>query len=141
MADFLDEKRNEIGARLKELKPLVDEYRRLEAAAAALDGVPVGGAGTSANGSGSARRASARVKTAGRSRTGTGTGRRGRPKGSGTRGAEALALVKGNPGITIPEIAEKMGIKQNYLYRVLPGLAEDGLVTKDGRGWHPKDAA
>jgi hypothetical protein len=139
MADFLDEKRNEIGARLKELKPLVEEYQRLEAAAAALDGVPAHGPGTT-NGSGSTRRATARVKAAGRSR-GAGTGRRGRPKGSGTRGAEALALVKGNPGITIPEIAEKMGIKQNYLYRVLPGLAEDGLVTKDGRGWHPKDAA
>jgi hypothetical protein len=27
-----------------------------------------------------------------------------------------LALVKENPVITIPEIAEKMGIKQNYLY-------------------------
>jgi hypothetical protein len=139
MADFLDEKRNEIGARLKELKPLVDEYHRLEAAAAALDGVPTQAAG---NGSGSPQRATARVKAAGRRRsTGTGTGRRGRPKGSGTRGAEALALVKASPGITIPEIAEKMGIKQNYLYRVLPGLAEDGLVKKDGRGWHPKDAA
>jgi hypothetical protein len=142
MADFLDEKRNEIGARLKELRPLVDEYRRLEAAAAALDGVPTQ---TSAgNGSGSSQRATARVKAAGRRRSagaGAGTGRRGRPKGSGTRGAEALALVKESPGITIPEIAEKMGIKQNYLYRVLPGLAEDGLVKKDGRGWHPKDAA
>jgi hypothetical protein len=139
MADFLDEKRNEIGARLKELKPLVDEYHRLEAAAAALDGVPTQSAG---NGSSSPQRATARVKAVGRRRsTGTGTGRRGRPKGSGTRGAEALALVKASPGITIPEIAEKMGIKQNYLYRVLPGLAEDGLVKKDGRGWHPKDAA
>ncbi len=49
--------------------------------------------------------------------------------------------MRGTPGITIPEIAEQMGIKQNYLYRVLPGLAEDGLVRKDGRGWHPKDAA
>lgn len=141
MADFLDEKRNEIGARLKELKPLVDEYRRLEAAASALDSVPLPTTGSNGNGSGGSRRASsARVKTATRTR-GAGTGRRGRPKGSGTRGAEALALVKGNPGITIPEIAEKMGIKQNYLYRVLPGLAEDGLVTKNGRGWHPKDAA
>ncbi|MEA2155487.1 MAG: hypothetical protein QOE11_1627 [Solirubrobacteraceae bacterium] len=146
MADFLDEKRNEIDARLKELKPLVEEYRRLEAAAAALDGVPVhsngNGNGSAGNGSGSARRATARVKAAGRSRgAGAGTGRRGRPKGSGTRGAEALALVKASPGITIPEIAEKMGIKQNYLYRVLPGLADDGLVKKDGRGWHPKEAA
>jgi hypothetical protein len=142
MADFLDEKRNEIGARLKELKPLVDEYLRLEAAAAALDEVPTRASASNGNGGGSTRRATARVKAASRGRGGGGgTGRRGRPKGSGTRGAEALALVKGNPGITIPEIAEKMGIKQNYLYRVLPGLAEDGLVTKDGRGWHPKDAA
>jgi hypothetical protein len=135
MADFLDEKRSEIGARLKELKPLVEEYERLEAAAAALAGVP------QSNGQAPARRVPGRAATTTGSRRGAGTGRRGRPKGSGTRGAEALALVRSKPGITIPEIAEQMGIKQNYLYRVLPGLAEDGLVRKDGRGWHPKDAA
>lgn len=67
------------------------------------------------------------------------TTKRGRPKGSGTRAAEALAIVRGNPGITVPEVADKMGIKQNYLYRVLPGLADDGLVRKDGTGWYPVD--
>ena len=131
MADFLDEKRSEIGARLKELKPLVEEYQRLEAAAAALDGVPTKQIAVA---SGRSARASAKRRS-------NGGGRRGRPKGSGTRGAEALALVKETPGITIPELAEKMGIKQNYLYRVLPGLADDGLVSKDGRGWYPKEAA
>ncbi|HEY1537864.1 MAG TPA: hypothetical protein VGF63_00595 [Solirubrobacteraceae bacterium] len=136
MADFLDEKRSEIGARLKELKPLVEEFQRLEAAAAALDGVPTT---APAPARASSARASRPAKR--RSSGGGGGGRRGRPKGSGTRGAEALSLVKQNPGITIPELAEKMGIKQNYLYRVLPGLAEDGLVAKDGRGWHPKEAA
>jgi hypothetical protein len=136
MADFLDEKRSEIGARLKELRPLVEEYERLQAAAAALDGVP-------ATATASPRAASARAPKAPTKRraSSNGSGRRGRPKGSGTRGAEALALVKESPGITIPELAAKMGIKQNYLYRVLPGLAEDGLVAKDGRGWHPKEAA
>jgi hypothetical protein len=138
-ADFLDEKRNEIGARLKELRPLVDEYKRLEAAASALDGVTATAA-TPTKPAGSPRRTPARATAAPRKR-GASTGRRGRPKGSGTRGAEALALVKANPGITIPEIAEKMAIKQNYLYRVLPGLAQDGLVVKDGRGWKPTDAA
>lgn len=133
MADFLDEKRSEISARLKELKPLVEEYQRLSAAAAALDGVEV-------NGTAPARRPASRSSAARRG-SGGGSGRRGRPKGSGTRGAEALALVRESPGITIPEIADKMGIKQNYLYRVLPGLEEDGLVRKDGRGWHPKEAA
>jgi hypothetical protein len=142
MADFLDEKRSEIRARLKELKPLVDEYQRLEAAAAALDGVPanaLGGASAASAGTTATRRA--RAQAAPKRAKSNGSGRRGRPKGTGTRGAEALALVRSKPGITIPEIAEQMGIKQNYLYRVLPGLADDGLVKKDGRGWHPKEAA
>ena len=39
MADFLEEKKREIAARLKELKPMVEEYHRLEAAVQALDGV------------------------------------------------------------------------------------------------------
>jgi hypothetical protein len=138
--DFLDEKRSEIGARLKELKPLVEEYQRLQAAAAALDGVSAT-ALMSTTPTGSPRHSSARAAKAPTRKRGASHGRRGRPKGSGTRGAEALALIKANPGITIPEIAENMGIKQNYLYRVLPGLAEDGLVVKDGRGWRPKDAA
>ena len=38
MGDFLDEKLKEIQGRLKELKPLVDEYHRLEAAERALAG-------------------------------------------------------------------------------------------------------
>jgi hypothetical protein len=130
--DFLTEKRSEIGARLDELRPLVEEHARLEAAAAALDGV-------NGNAPASAPTPAPRTATARRNPTRPATGRpRGRPKGSGTRGAEALALVKAQPGITIPQIADKMGIKQNYLYRVLPGLAEDGLVVRDGKGWHPK---
>ena len=63
---------------------------------------------------------------------GSGTGRRGRPRGSGTRAIQALELVKARPGITIPELAEAMGIKQNYLYRVMPGLAEEGKVISQG---------
>ena len=39
VADFLEEKRKEISQRLKELRPLVDEYHRLEAAERALSGV------------------------------------------------------------------------------------------------------
>jgi sugar-specific transcriptional regulator TrmB len=120
MTDFLDEKRKEIQARLKELKPLVDEYRRLESAERALAGVTDGVPAAERRGR-AARR---------------GGGRRGRPRGSGTRAAQALELVRDRPGITIPELAEAMGIQQNYLYRVMPGLAEEGKVTKSGRGWH-----
>ena len=42
MADFLDEKRKEIQARLKELKPYVDEYQLLQAAEQALSGISNG---------------------------------------------------------------------------------------------------
>jgi sugar-specific transcriptional regulator TrmB len=121
VADFLDEKRKEIQERLKELRPLVDEYHRLEAAERALSGV----GGTTAAAPTRRRRSSA-----------SSNGRRGRPRGSGTRAAQALQLVGERPGITIPELADAMGIKQNYLYRVMPGLADEGKVTKSGRGWH-----
>jgi len=131
MADFLDEKRKEIQARMKELRPLVEEYTRLEAAERALSGVGSNGTGT--------RTASAPAAPAKRRRSsGSGTGRRGRPRGSGTRAVQAFELVKARPGITIPELAESMGIKQNYLYRVMPTLAEEGKVTKSGRGWHAR---
>ncbi len=135
MADFLDEKRREMQERLKELRPLVDEFHRLEAAISALDGVGSDAAPTPAP------RRRSKASTNGAATRGTSNGRRGRPRGSGTRGKQALELVKGNPGITIPEIAQKMGIQQNYLYRVLPGLQKEGLIRKEGRGWHAMDAS
>jgi CRP-like cAMP-binding protein len=141
MPDFLEEKKREIDARLKELRPMVDEYQRLEAAAAALQGVS---GATNTRASAPATRRTRRRSSSGSSgstSTGTRTGRRGRPRGSGTRSKQALELVRSRPGITIPEIAEAIGIQQNYLYRVLPSLQKDGLVRKEGRGWHPREAA
>ena len=126
MTDFLDEKRNEIEARLKELRPLVDEYHRLEKASAALSGVGTRAPSRSRNG----RR---RSGSAGSS----GTGRRGRPRGSGKRALQAQEIVSARPGITIPELAEAMGIQANYLYRVMPTLQSEGKVEKKGKGWHP----
>ena len=134
MPDFLEDKKREIDARLKELRPLVDEYHRLEAAAAALAGVPSGSARSTTAAPARRTRRTRRAASAG-------TGRRGRPRGSGTRSKQALELVRSRPGITIPEIAESIGIQQNYLYRVLPALQKDGLVRKEGRGWHPREAA
>jgi hypothetical protein len=157
VTDFLDEKRREINDRLAELKPLIDEYNRLEAAATALAGV--GGSATRATaapaaaaparrGPGRPRGSKSRTTGARRGRppkaateaasAATAAPRRaGRRKGSGTRAAQALTFVKGQPGITIPELAAKMGIKQNYLYRVLPGLEQEKKIKKQGRGWHP----
>src|SRR4051812_48833081 len=135
MPDFLEEKRKEISQRLKELRPLVDEFHRLEAAEQALSGVSGNG-----DGRGTAAAPAPRRARSGRAKS-SGTGRRGRPRGSGTRANQALELVKSRPGITIPELAEAMGIKQNYLYRVMPGLAGDGKGSKSGKGCHERAAA
>ena len=155
MTDFLQEKRNEIDDRLKELGPVVEEHRRLEAAAKALDSIQGSTNGApAATPRASARRRrgpsrprgskSATQATPAQSASKAGSaGKRagGRRKGSGRRPSEALAIIQEQPGVTIPEIASRMGIKQNYLYRILPGLEREGKVGKDGRGWHPKVAA
>jgi hypothetical protein len=133
VTDFLEEKRKEIQQRLAELEPLVEEYHRLEAAERALSGVGAGPGAAPANGAGGGESSPGPAR---RSRSGEGRRGGGRPKGSGTRTNQALELVRARPGITIPELAEAMDIKQNYLYRVMPDLSEQGLVTKSGRGWH-----
>ena len=127
LAGFVDSTVKEIDDRLRELK---EEVSRLEAARSAL----VGGR----RGPGRPRAARATTTTPATRRT---TGRRpGRPRGrsrGGTRANQALELVKSTPGITIPQIAEKMGIEPNYLYRVMPRLLSDGQVKREGQGWHP----
>jgi sugar-specific transcriptional regulator TrmB len=75
-------------------------------------------------------------------------GRRGpgRPRGSrgaatrprrrrrgGTRADQAVRLIKANPDITASEIARKMKIQPNYMYRVLGDLQKEGRVKKSGR--------
>ncbi len=134
MADFVDQKRGEMEDRLTELRPMVEEYDRLTKAVEALTSVGVGRRAAKP------KRAAAKPKRAAakpKKRRSAASGRRGRPKGSGKRSKQALRLVTTNPGVTIPEIAKKIGIKQNYLYRVLPTLEKEGLVVKKGRGWYP----
>ena len=114
----VDDMTRQIDARLAELR---EETGRLEQARAALTG---GG-----------RRRGGRARQA----SGTSGARRGRRRGSGTRSLQALEIVKQQPGITIPELAERMGIKQNYLYRVMPTLAGEGKVRKKDKGWVPAE--
>jgi len=145
MPDFLDSKRREIDDRLRELKPLLDEYEQLETAAKALGGL-AGRTSPRAAVNGRRKRGRARAsrsvrgKAAVAPKSGTPAKRPpGRRKGSGTRAAEALAVVRAQPGVTIPELAAKMGIQQNYLYRVMPSLERDKKVRKRDKGWHPAD--
>jgi hypothetical protein len=119
MADFLAEKRAEIDNRLKELRPLHDEYLELEKAKAALDGLS------------GPRRGPGRPRG-----SSTGSTRRRRRRSGGTRGDQALQLVRQNPGATVSELASMMKISPpNYLYRVMATLQSDGSVKKQGKGY------
>jgi MarR family protein len=85
-----------------------------------------------------ARRPSGGPTGAGRSKATNGrrTRKRGRGSRSNTRADQALTLIKQNPGIKVPDIADKMGIRQNYLYRVTAGLEKQRLVRRRGGGFH-----
>ncbi|MDO9409207.1 helix-turn-helix domain-containing protein [Patulibacter sp.] len=124
MSDFLTEKRDEIQARLDELAPLIAEHDRLRRALDALDGVDSSGGSSSRQ-----------------SEKSGGTRSAGRPRGSGERSRQALALLRQEPGLGAAEVARRIGVHPNYAYRILPGLEEQGLIEKKERLWYPKDAA
>jgi hypothetical protein len=125
LADFVDSTVKDIDSRLRELK---EEVSKLEGARAALAGGRRGPGrppGSSSSAAPTTRRRAAR--------------RPGRPRGrrsGNTRANQALELVRSQPGITIPQIAEALKIEPNYLYRVMPKLVEDGQVKREGQGWH-----
>lgn len=119
---FVDSAVRDIDSRLKELQ---DEVAKLQAARAALVGTRRGPGRP--RGSRSSATPARRTRRPGRPR-----GRRG----GNTRANQALELVRNQPGITIPQIAEALKIEPNYLYRVMPKLVSDGQVTREGQGWH-----
>jgi len=121
MADTLDKARTLIEARIRELD---DERKQLEKALSNLGGKR--GPGRPRGSTGTARRSSS-----------GGAPKRRRRRRGGTRADQALKHVTENPGIRASEIASKMNIKPNYVYRVMSELESDGKVTKKGREYHP----
>lgn len=103
----------------KHLDSLVEEGARLTRALAELNG------GATSVAAKPARRSGRKAARKGRSRRG------------GTRAAQAVELITNKPGISAAEIAKKMKIKPNYLYRVLGDLEKTGVVKKDGRKYSP----
>jgi DNA-binding IscR family transcriptional regulator len=141
MPEFVDTALKEIDERLHALK---DEASRLEAARAALTGARRRSGRPAADGTGRARARSAshangRAAAPRARRNARSAPERARRSGN-TRATQTLELVSSRPGITIPEIAQAMKIQPNYLYRVLPRLAAEGQVNRDGQGWHPATA-
>jgi len=116
----LDDAHELISKRLEELN---EERQRLERALAALGGKATGRRPGRPHGS----KAKATTKRGGKRRR-----RRG-----GGRADQAVGLIEKSPGITASDIARKMKIKPNYLYRVLGDLEKEGRVKKDGRQYYP----
>ena len=143
MADFLSEQLSALEKRMKDLRPHVEEYLHLEKVKEALDSVGQGGSRTTRRGPGrpkgsTSRRGPGRPKGSTTRRRST-NGRRRRGRRGGTRAAQALKVVRENPGITVSEMAGKMSIKQpNYLSRVMNQREADGAVSKTGKGYTAK---
>ena len=131
MVDVLSGVRNDLEKRLRELEPFIKEHVQVRAALDALTGagarVRVDSPTNVVRRQRAARTASSAAPT------------RGRPRGTGARAQEALKLVHRQPGITIAEMAKRMKIKPNYLYRVLPGLVKSGQIHKRNKGYHPTE--
>lgn len=130
MSNYIDTTVKDIDSRLDELQ---EEVARLQAARAALIGGAKRGPGRPRGSVNSTSEPVSAAPARRRARPGRPRGRRG----GGTRSSQALELVRQQPGITIPQIAEAIKIEPNYLYRVMPKLLDDGLVTRDGLGYHP----
>ena len=118
-SNTLDQVRSMLQDRLRELD---DERAQVEKALADLGG---------------GRRGPGRPRgSRNRGAAPTGTRRRRRRRG-GTRRDQAVKMVTENPGISAGQIAKDMKIAPNYMYRVMSELEKEGLVRKDGRGYHP----
>jgi DNA invertase Pin-like site-specific DNA recombinase len=118
--DVLDEARQLITKRLAEIE---EEKKRLEGAVSEL-----GASRPRQRGRPPGRKAGATTK-AGPPKTHK---RRG-----GGRADQAVKEIEKKPGIGAAEIAKRMKIKPNYLYRVLGDLEKEGRVKKKGRAYHP----
>jgi len=128
MADFLAEKLQEIDNRLKELRPLHEEYLKLERAKQALEGM---------DSSAPARRGPGRPRGSRNATGASGNGRRRRRgRSGGTAAQKVLDVIRQNPGVTVSEIGDQLGYTQkNYLYRVVHNLTGDGAIQKQGKGY------
>jgi predicted ArsR family transcriptional regulator len=116
----VEEAANLIRARLRELET---ERGQLERALASLTGGREG------------RRGPGRPRGSGATASGA-TPRRRRRRRGGTRAEQAVKVITESPGMSASEIASKLNIKPNYMYRVLADLEKEGRVRKDGRAYH-----
>jgi Homeodomain-like domain len=118
-----------VARRMKELRPLVDEYHQLEQVAQRLGVTPPAAT--------DAASAPARGRATRRGRTATASARTGRSRSNGRR-EQLLAMVKERPGITVREVGTELGVDPTSLYRIVHRLEQDGALQKRGRELLPR---
>jgi hypothetical protein len=117
-----------VAQRMRELRPLVDEYRELEQVAHRLGVSPDLATDTPT------RRAATPVRrpvTRPRAAPGP-SSPDGRGRSNGRRD-QLLAMVKARPGITVREAGSELGVDPTSLYRIVHRLEQDGALQKRGR--------
>ena len=127
MADLLDSIRAQLRTRLDELRPLVGEYERLQAAEAALAHGSL--TGTRAQ---SERRASQAQRGGASGARRLGSRRRSRVSGEREANREKLlALVRERPGITKAELNAAAGLSSAGVAQNLRRMLDRGQVREE----------
>ena len=120
MADLVDTLRQEIAARLEELRPLTREASDLQRALDALNGAPAAPA------AGGRRRRRQSDRPAG-------------PPGSGRAAGDirvrVMEYVAANPGSTASDVAKALGLNRNSVATRLTQLSKRGDLVKARRGY------
>lgn len=121
MSDLLDRIRSEMSARLAELRPLVDEHTRLNAALQALGEADQRTRAPVAPAPAPRSRSRAPQKT-------PATARKRAPRG--TNRLAVLRAVEDRPGATSAELATISGVQVNTLHALLARLVKSGELQK-----------
>jgi hypothetical protein len=109
VADLLEQIRQQLSARVAELRPLVDEHARLEVALRAL---------------GEPQRPPAQTRRRAQKATPPTKPRKRAPRGANR--AAVLRAVEDRPGATNSELAAVSGVKSSTLSTLLARLVKDG---------------
>jgi hypothetical protein len=138
MADTADRILADLRRRRDELKPLVGELERIEAAIDALERVESDYAGGTGNGARARATGGSSPRSSGPAPAAPSPGRRRRgrpPKGDGPNRADQFLELIRHGAVSIPAAAREMGIGPNYLYRIAAMLESEGTIRKEGRDY------
>jgi hypothetical protein len=134
--DQLRDLERQVVGRLRELEPMVAEYRELEQVAQRL-GIDRQAAQRTRR---TARTASTTTRAKSSPRTTT-RRRRRNAAAPGSRQQDVLRLVSERPGITVPELGRELSVDPTGLYQIVRRLEGRGEIRKVGARLEPAAAA